>query len=325
MFAFLKHPFRKACLLLACAVFFVVSTACDRTGSKLQEKAPPNPLIAKKNKPVQGASLAAKKKLLYKSASFQLSDAANWLGGFRFQATSVYRFKRRSKVLRLKETYKISQRTSGDFRTYLKNSKGRGYEVVWAEHKLYVRFFPKAFRMMSKDIHHAYRWQRRGYGQWRALVGLFGPHMVLKSEGAVSLLSRSCIRYRIGFSSTPDSSRFEKEGSAWGGVVPNRTRGAASKLPRVPKSGKGRLWIDQQTGLVMKVVFEGSYKIGGKATAKVSLKAAFVSRGNPNIVIPTKVLRLKREPDALNPFAHRKPSYFQDPPQKRKKRKKRRR
>lgn len=313
--------------LLCCVLLFL--TGCERKGSRLKKQEKPNPLVAKKVKSVSGASLASKHKALYRSARITLAEANKILGGFQYQADISYRTKRKEQRIQFSEKYSIKQQAAGPFHVHIKNNKDKGLDVIWSGSALYYRARHRDYRITSKEVYDAHRWQKRGFGRWRALVGIFGPYIQLSENGSTSHLGRSCVRYRLNFRDTPLKKVKAKEGTAWSGKVPNHTRGNARNLPRRPTSLKGEIWVDDSSGLVLKVRFEGRYSVGDKskegASIYTKLKAGFVSKGDPTFALPKKVLTVAMGKAPLDPFAHKKPAYLLPPPDNKKKKRRRRR
>lgn len=328
-----RSQWRRLGLTFLCGSGLLLGTAgCDRSGSKLQESKAPNPMVARSIKRVSTSDLTNDQKSLYRSANLGPAEANAILGGFSFQASSTIAIKRGKQSLRLRENYKLKQQKSGVFLAKMSNSRGKGYEAIWSGKQLFYRPNVRDFRVVSQEADEARRWQVRGIGRWRAVVELFGGHLRLNSEGSGNLLGRSVNEYSIRFrqGATPLSQQERearlKQGTAWAGAIPDHTRGAAAGKARQPSAAKGRVWIDQETGLVLKVRFSGRYLVGAKPSAVVSvkLKASFTSRSNPTVEMPTKVLKIVKEPTPLDPFAVKKPVYFQPPPEERGKKKRRR-
>lgn len=307
-------------------------TGCERSGKRVKMSKPPNPLVTARNQPVKGDRLSGSRDALVRSAQLTVSDAVATLGGFVYQANATYRYKRGTKSLKLVQTYRLEQRKNGVFRSHV-TSKGKqgkkGYEVIWLNQALYQRERLRPFRIISKEVKEAHRWQRRGYGRWRSIVGLFGPRLALSQNGSGQHLQRNTTRYSIALHRTPQPIKLPKYGTAWDGPVPNSTRGSAAKYKRTLRQASGTVEVDQKSGLVLKVNFKGSYQIGeGKDTtiANITLNASFVSTGDPDINVPKQVTSIKREPDPLDPFQGKMaPSYMLPPPSLDDKKKKRRR
>jgi len=321
-------------LLVAGCVLTLVGGlwGCERSGQRVKMDKPPNPLTTQRHKPVSGDKLAASRKALVLAAQRNGADAAPTLGGYTYNANATYSYKKADRTVVLKEKFTLEQRADGAFRIRLTNNRNKGYEVRWVGDALYQKERYRPFREISREVAVASRWQRRGFGRWRAMVGLFGKQLVLSKIGTAQHLQRTCVRYRITLGDEAQKLSGLPSGSAWEGPVPNSTRGAAARLQRTLLSAKGRVWIDQRSGIALKVDFTGSYRLGKgkqKTLARITLRASFASLGDPKIKAPAKVVAIKREPDPKDPFAgNDKPGFFQNPPDPRnakKKRSKRRR
>lgn len=312
----LVWAFGALCLLLV---------GCKRKKVDLTESKPPNPLVAKKIDKVPGHTLAQDRKALYRSAQVSFAQANKILGGFVYKAKASYAYTRGGQKVDLNETYTMSQHADGPFRAVLQNNKQKGYEVIWTGKALYWRGRHRPFRLTSRDVAQALRWQQRGTGRWRALLGIFGRHLTLTEQGACGVLNRTCRKYALAFVQTPGPKVAQASGTAWKGALPDKTRGNAAGQNRTPTNARGTLWIDRQTGLVLKVRFRGSYTVGDgkeKMSAKVRLRAGFTRIGGPVIERPSKVVTIKREPEPLDAFGHKKPFFLQPPPSEKKSTKK---
>lgn len=322
-------------LVLFLCFGLVALTGCDRSGKRLKENPPPNPLVTKKVDGTQGHLLAGSKKALLKSANLKAADATAILKGFNYTAKAKYVFKKGDKTLTLNEQVKLKQAANGSFHLTLTNNRQKGYEVIWTDKTLYQKMRHRPYRVVSKNIDDAHRWQQRAIGRWRSIVGIFGPYLALTQGGGTNLSGRSVYKYQIALTKEIQEMPKQKEGTAWAGKVPDATRGAAAKKPRIPMSARGQLWVDQESGLPLKVVFRGKYSIGGgkqRAIASLSLNATFSRPTSTSIEEPDddEIAAVGREVDAYDPFHRKKPGFLQPPPEdlnkkaKRKRRKRRR-
>ncbi len=314
----------KNLLLLSFALLSL--TACERKGKIIQESAPPNPLIASKAPELGGHLLASHRDIFYKSAQITVPQANKILGGFTYKAHAIYKMTRKGKQLVLIEHYKLKQRTDGSFHASVVNNHQKGYDAIWNGKALYWRNYHREYRITSHDIRIARRWQALGFGRWRSFVAIFGPHIVLEEKGACQHIGRDCRRYAIRFTQKAQGSYPRRKGTAWAGPLSGHTRGRAEKHHRQPLDARGSLWVDRKSGLVLKVNFDGTYRVKlqpHSMTAKLHLAAEFTGQGNPVISIPKKIIVIKREADPLDPFQRKKPFFLLDPPDKKKKKKRR--
>ncbi|TNE47535.1 MAG: hypothetical protein EP343_19370 [Deltaproteobacteria bacterium] len=309
------------CLLLVIGLCVVSLWGCDRTGQRLEENPPPNPLVTKKVKGTEGHLLSGSKKALVRSAHLSAADAAKILKGFSYTAKANYVYKKGEKTLKLRETIQMEQMATGAYRLKVTNNRQKGYEVVWTNKTLYQKMRNRPFRVISNDIDDAYRWQQRAIGRWRSIVGIFGKYLALTQGGGTNLAGRSCYKYQIAMTKEVQDMPKTPEGTAWAGKVPDHTRGDAAKKPRLPESARGTLWVDQETGLPLKVVFKGRYTIGGskeKMSATLNLEATYKRPTSSSIAPPAKVVAVNREVDAYDPFQRKKPGFLLPPPEDKK-------
>ncbi len=307
-------------------------SGCDRSGKRLVEKPVSNPLVQKKPKIVKGHLLAGSKKALLRSAQLSPADATYILKGFLYKATASYRLTRGRRVVKLKEKLRLAQGAKGDFHLTLTNSRNKGYEVIWTNKVLYQRMRYRPYRITSHNTADAFRWQQRSFGRWRSIVEIFGSQLALSRMGTGRQMGRNCNRYQITLYRDPQKPLKLKKGTAWKGPVPDLTRGAAAKKARTPLAAQGELCVDEATGLPLKVSFQGRYRIGtlkDVAVASIRLYAEFITRRDVALAPPEKVVEVKREIDAHDAFARKKPTFMLPPPSaedlKRKRRRRRRR
>jgi hypothetical protein len=302
-------------ILICC--LFLCATACDRSGHKLEESDPVNPIINRQVKGVQGHLLAGNPDAILHSAKLDAADAASILKGFHYQASATYVYKRGQQTLKLSETVRLDQTPEGPYHLVVNNSQNKGYEVIWTQNNLYQRTRFRPFRITSQDVIDARRWQERGFGRWRAIVGLFGGRILLAHIGDEKCLGRKCYRYQIALSKTASKQMPQTEGTAWSGAVPEQTRGNAAALPRIPTAATGDIWIDSQTGLPLKIDFRGTYNIGedqAQTTAQIELKASFNSPKLTAVAVPKQIVTVTREQEPLDPFARKRPAFLLPPP-----------
>ncbi|MCB9643773.1 MAG: hypothetical protein H6728_11930, partial [Myxococcales bacterium] len=162
-------------------------------------------------------------------------------------------------------------------------------------------------------------WQLKSYGRWRALVEIFGESIQLEDQGEEQVAGRSCRKYAISLRTVTDPSLPKlPEGTAWAGKLPEHTRGKAANKQRLPSQARGTLCADLELGFPLKVKFRGSYRVGkNEADVAVTLDASFVRSGADTIKPPAKIVTVSREPEPLDAFGKKKPSFFQEPPARR--------
>lgn len=303
--------------------------ACERGGKKVKIGKPPNPLVTQRQAPVKGSTIDTNKQAMVRSANIKVADIVAQMGGFTYSAKATYTYQHGKKTVRLVRTYRLQQHSDGSFRVRLNNSKDQGYEALWDGQKLYTRNRYRPFRVVSTEVAIAHRWQRKGYGRWRAILGLFGKRLALSQAGTSSVAGRTCVAYTVALHQQEQPIKLPKQGTAWDGPVPDHTRGNASKMDRTLLNAEGKVWFDQIGGFVCQIDFKGKYKFGnGKqsAIANIAVTSRLVSVGDPAIKAPTKVAKITGEKDPLDPFAGANaPSYMQPPPSRDDKKKKRRR
>lgn len=295
-----------------------VLAGCDRSGQRLQEKAPPNPLVQQAPKGVEAHLVTGNKQALWQSAKLDAADAAHILKGFLYTAKASYQYVKSDKTLSLQEKIRLQQTEQGAFHLTVENDRQKGYEVVWVNQTLYQKMRHRPFRVISRNVEDARRWQQRGVGRWRGIVQLFGPYLALSQAGNKQEMGRSALTYQLALlQSAQPLSQKPEEGTAWAGVVPDHTRGMAAKIPRRPLSIQGEVTVDQSTGLVLQVNVTGRYQVGegkDKVIATLTLQAQYQPNPEPSILPPKQVVLVQHEVDAHDPFARKKPAFFQPPP-----------
>lgn len=290
---------------------------CDRAGQRLKENPPPNPLVQQKPQTVEAHLVAGKKEALWQSAKLDAADAAHILKGFVYKEQATYHYVKTDKTLRLQENVVLRQTEQGAFHLTVNNDQQKGYEVIWTNQTLYQRMRHRPFRIISRNVEDARRWQQRGVGRWRSIVHLFGPYLALSQAGESREMGRSGQKYQLALLQSPQPFKLEQEGTAWAGPVPDPTRGTAAKLPRRPVSVQGDITLDPTTGLVLRVHFSGQYQVGDgkdKATATITLQSHYQPNQDSTIAPPPQVVDVQQEVDAHDPFARKKPAFFQPPP-----------
>jgi hypothetical protein len=296
-------------------------TACKRGTATLENKTTDNPLIAKEAKGIAVEQIAQSAKALMQSASLDPAVINKAMNGFTYKAASTYRAKRTEQKLALKEETRLAQLPDGSFHLTIQNDQQQAIDVLWVSEKLYWRGKGRPYRVIAEQPDAARRWQLRGYGQWRALVAIFGEAIRLHAKEDKQIAGRSCRVYGVALRSMTDPSLGNlPEGTAWQGKLPEHTRGGAADKPRVPNEAKGELCVDTALGFPLQIQFQGAYTVGkDEATVSVSLTAAFEPAPSNALQIPQKLVTIAQEPEPIDAFAKKKPFFFQPPPPRKEK------
>ncbi len=307
----------RVSLLFFCAVVLFSSlffSSCERGKNRLEERPIPNPLIRESPQFVRGDSLAGNFSNLLKSARLVAADAGKILKAFVFSGEADYSYRKGEKEIVLKEKFSLRQNSKGEYHFLLQNNRDKGVEVIWTGGNLYFRWRYRPFRIVSKNPDDAAKWQKLAVGRWRAAVELFGPSLMLAQVRTAQYIGREAVVYQIALSKAPaDSGEKLPLGTAWEGPVGDVGRGDASKLPRIPLSASGQVWVDLETGLPLKVRFTGRYKIGrGKssALAEMKLNLRYKPLSQQTIDPPKEIANISQAQDPLDPFAGRKKPFF---------------
>ncbi len=302
-----------------CVLFVPLLVGCRKGSPELGAKEAPNPLVAKQVAGISGTQIARNAAEMLKGASIDPAVINKAMGGFVYQASSSYASTRKTRTVKFNEKVKLTQHPEGPFHILVNNDQQKSAEVIWHTEKLYWRGKGRPFRVTSEDVEMARRWQIRSYGQWRALVAIFGESIQLEDQGEEQVAGRTCRAYRITLRSVTDASLPEiPEGTAWSGKLPEHTRGKAANKPRLPSQASGTLCADTQLGFPLKVKFQGRYRVGkDEADIAVTLDASFSRASSEEIKPPKTVVTVSREPDPLDAFAKKKPTFFLEPPVRR--------
>lgn len=317
-------PFRRSmrgvvCSWMVGALLLSYLAGCRKGSPELGAKEAPNPLVAKQLTGISGTQVARNAAEMLKGASVDPAVINKAMGGFVYQATSSYSSTRKSRTVKFSEKVHITQHPEGPFHLLMNNDQQKSAEVIWHAEKLYWRGKGRPFRVTSEDVEMARRWQVRSHGQWRALVAIFGESIQLEDQGEEQVAGRTCRAYRITLRSVTDASLPEiPEGTAWSGKLPEHTRGKAANKPRLPSQASGTLCADLQLGFPLKIKFQGRYRVGkDEADVVVTLDASFSLASSEPIKPPKAVVTVSREPEPLDAFAKKKPTFFLEPPARR--------
>ena len=168
---------------------------------------------------------------------------------------------------------------SGNFHASSENSNDQGLEIIRVEGKVFAKSRYGRFRQRLRDRGIAEQEREEIYGGLRTIDELFLGRLGLKSEGPVSQLGRTAFKYSVTLVNPVDDNEARSVRSLPKRAMPKEGADLDSshrmvfEEKRRPRSLRGELIVDSETGVVLKAHLEGRIEMSeGRSEASLSLK-----------------------------------------------------
>jgi hypothetical protein len=190
---------------------------------------------------------------------------------------------------------------NGDFHATLENSRDQGLEVIRTQGQVFARSRYGKFRQRLRDRGMSERERDEMSGALRDFYSLFDGKLAFSDQGSTQLEGRETRKFTVSLASKGVEEVERKDlpdlVKAKNGVDPTTRRRLAFFEGRLAKSIDGALWVDEDTGVVLKAQLSGRLNAvgpqgtGEDAQLRVTLDHALSQVGKP--------VALKPPPDFL--------------------------
>jgi hypothetical protein len=217
------------------------------------------------------------------------ADAASArLGSFDWSATATWTVSRAKAGVRfhLAERHRIRQTATGDFEVESELDPGEGVgaetgkRVVYANKMTYARsrYAPfGAWRERPTDRgRDARRFRDESFGLLGDVAALYGPALELAPAGDTTFLGRPARRFRIALKPgvAPDGPSRLGLQPPEGGPDEDTRRRLAFLDGRIPARAEGEILADAESGVPLRFLLKGAFKVKDDPDARVELELA---------------------------------------------------
>jgi len=201
-------------------------------------------------------------------------EAATRLPSLKYTAHSTFVFSRGTEEYEQTDTSTVVQDSQGDFHVVL-STPGSELEVYLVGDTLYVRQDQGLLRHKPRRDVEANNWTDVAFSSARKAVELFQPRLKLAEARAETVAGRAATRYNLTLAAnSADSLTIPEPLPTTTGAVapPARWRELARPLDL-----RGFLWVDNATGVLMKVSITGRLEIADRQVRPTQLELRFDS------------------------------------------------
>ncbi len=247
-------------------------------------------------------------------------EAAARLGSFEWTATVTWTVSKGDEPatrIHAVERHRVRQAVTGEFEVESAVDPGRrgsesGKHVFYVGKMTYARslYAPfRAFRERPTDRgRYARRFRDESFGLLADLAELYGGALALAPAGDFTFLARPAKRFRVSLAAEGSSAGRGVDAKSdfhlSGRTVDLDTKQRLAFLDgRVPAQASGELLLDAETGVPLKAVLRGLFRVKAdpKARAEVELSAQMKTLGasTPAVARPKDVLPDERKPKGV--------------------------
>jgi hypothetical protein len=267
-------PLAALALLSACA------DPVDRAAkARIFSPEDPPKVIASASEPLAVERLAGDAASAQRVVRMGAAEATERLGPHRLKAQVAFEFSGGAAAVKLSETRTFAAGkggVAGDFHAVLENSRNQGLEVIRSGGEVYARRRFGKFRHRKRDRGMAERVREEVYGAVRDADALVHGRLLLTAAGHGSHLGRAVHKFQVSLgpaqlAENPAVTLPPLPSSKAGPDNATRLRQQFAS-ERQPKGLSGELWVDGQTGVVLKADLEATVGAPGASEEEVLLK-----------------------------------------------------
>lgn len=311
---------RRAALLLVAVLVALSSLAGCRSEEneaakeRLSQPEPPDPLVEQSEEVIRASALADEQAVRDRVNRMSFAEVARRLGSLKLVSEGELSFERSDLKVRSKEKVTVLQAEAGDFSVVTETSDGSEQQLVFANGILFLKNNNGHWRASRDPVGERNELREEGAGIWRSFYDLFAHALTLESRGATTHKGRSAIRYAIQVGNEEGEALAlaagakppprqvdddEDAGTLDAGPVASDAEVQAWVSERVrtwrkkarPGGGSGELLVDEQTGALLKVHFDGRLVVGDQkppAILKVKIRHDVSDVGKAHEIIVPK-------------------------------------
>ncbi len=261
-------------------------------------------------------ALEESKDVAKRLAFMSFDEVAARLGAHRWRSAVRFRFSTKDHYTSLKEQALIVQAANGDFRVKVDNDSEQGYEIVFSGKRLWIKSRYGAFhpRQTLDGVHIAQR--NQAYGAWSAIFRLFRGNFKFSKQGLTNHFGRDAMKFSISLSSEPPPLPADRpKPKIPEGVTkyvypiePTPSDRDKWRQNAKPQSGEGTMIVDLDTGVILKVKFEGTLKwkdpSGQEVTLSTGAELEADGFGNPPSIPPPDPKSVEPLPERIKVDTH---------------------
>lgn len=272
------------CLLTACAS----NCTCQRPENvaakrAMSEPPPADPLIERAKEKLDVDAMPDNDELARHIHMMPYKEMVARLGSFVLESDGQLVFSRSQFNIASSEKARVVQAESGDFSVHLEAGKDGTQEVAYINEILFLKNRNGAWRASRDPTGERHELVRDAAGVWRSFYKMYAHSLRFSSKGGDTVAGRSATRFAM---MVPDeSAKAKAAGENDPSAAPTAVtedgapdRSAATEKKRLndrmqawrtkahPAGGTGDIWIDRETGVVLKVKFTGKLAVGDGPT-----------------------------------------------------------
>lgn len=262
--------FARSALLggaLLSGAFFAAVTGCDHGASETPAFRPGR--MVYNTDPIDlndfAPSLTTQRRVLH----MQFGEAAARLGSLRFKAQSEMSFRRGNDSYEQRDDFLAEQDASGNFHVKLGTPRGQ-VEVYLVGESFFVRQDQGRLRNKPRREVEAEAWCDLAFASLRQSLELFRPGLTFNAAGAEDVGGRPAVHYRLSLGEPPQTEALPPPPV----VLPVSPPAKWRELAR-PLDLKGSLWVDSQTGVVLKADISGRLEIADRDVRPTQLTVRY--------------------------------------------------
>lgn len=285
---------------------------------------PPKAKLAA-TEPIDATKLASDPSLAHRVLTMGPGEAFERIGAHRFTANVSFTWKDGKRQIRLNEERVLEQAGADEFALSQENDRDQGLEVVRTGSRTYSRSKYLKFRERLRDRGQAEKLREDTFTALRSASNILGGRLAVAPDGEGTISGRAASRYKFVLAASPlvppTPSELPPIEYPAGGPDPDTQRRIDFEEKRVPKSVKGTLWVDKETGVPLQselaAVVSAPGNEGAEVTLELRMKTALKVLGDTLVIKPPEdFLPDEDKPDgvaaALKRFEIEKPEPEQE-------------
>lgn len=311
--------FRRAPLFLVVALATASSLAgCqsrenEAAKERLSQPEAVDPLIAQSQEALRASALVDDRHVRDRVNRMTFGEVALRLGSLKLVTEGELSFERTDLKVSSKEKVSIVQSDTGDFSVVTQTGDGSEQQLVFANGILFLKNNNGQWRASRDPVGERNELREEGAGIWRSFYDLFAHAITLENRGATTHKGRSAVRYAVKVGNEESealalakgapppprqkSDDDDEEGDAGPVASEREVQQWVSERVRTwrkkarPGGGSGEILVDEQTGVLLKVSFDGRLVVGDQeppAVLKVKLMHEVSEVGKQHEVVVPK-------------------------------------
>ena len=304
-------------VLVVAVVATVPLTCCtcqrpENVAAKERLSAPPpkDPTAALAQQKLDAQSLHKSDAARDRANNMRAEEIRARIGGYKLDTKANLTFSRGTWKMAAKEKLHVEQAPEGDFSVRVETGAGGLQELVYANDVLFLKNNNGKWRASRDPRGERTEYLNKSVGVWRSFYALLDHAMILEPVGSRQYSGRSAYEYTIRL---PDQSAEAKTlgrtdpmpelgmDSDAGPALTTRDvqkrvteRLSGWRKRSKPAGGSGNLVVDNETGVVLYVRFDGRMVVGDQpegAKLKVKLEQKMSEVGTaPRVLVPKKAI-----------------------------------